>query len=256
MDTRYWGPSGWRLLHLISFSKTVDPKNVNAFFWTIPYILPCKYCRKSFSENIAKDPIDSADDAAKWLWRMHNKVNDKLRSQHLYRGEGPDPSFKAVQKVYEERLASGCSRTNFEGWEFLFCVAEAHPLSRQLRTSIPIQGHPAIETITDPLERNRWNVMEPEERLVYYTQFWKLLPTVLPFPEWTAAWKEASSLNSATCRKDCLKGLWGIRRHMEKELDLLNSTTYVGLCRELKAHRSGCGKSVRGKTCRKKKKAS
>jgi hypothetical protein len=255
MDTRYWGPSGWRLLHLISFSTTVDPKNLVPFFWTIPYILPCKYCRKSFSENILKDPIDTATSPAKWLWRMHNKVNAKLRGQHIHT-QRIDPTFSSVQKVYEERLETGCSRTAFEGWEFLFSVAEAHPLSRQLRTSVPIQGHPAVETIMDPLERNRWNVMDPQERLIYYTQFWKLLPSVLPFPEWTHHWQKASSLNDAMCRKECLKGLWAIRRHMEKDLELLNRTSYHSLCKELQSHRSGCGKSMRGKTCRKKQQVS
>jgi len=199
-----------------------------------------------------KEPIDDAASPAKWLWKMHNKVNAKLRTQHVGH-QTDDPSFKAVEDIYKERLASGCSRTIFEGWEFLFSVAEAHPLSRQMRASVPIQGHPPVETIVDPLERNRWNVMEPEERLVYYTQFWKLLPTVLPFPEWTTHWKKASSLNDAVCRKDCLKSLWGIRRHMETELELLNSTTYNSLCKELQRYKSGCAKSVRGKTCRKKK---
>jgi hypothetical protein len=251
MDTRYWGPSGWRLLHLISFSPTVDPKHLIPFFWTIPYILPCKYCRKSFSENMAKDPIDAAASPAKWLWRMHNKVNAKLRAQHVHTTQ-PDPTFSSVKTIYEQRLQSGCSRTAFEGWEFLFSVAEAHPLSRQLRTSVPIQGHPAVGTIMDPLERNRWNVMEPEERLVYYTQFWNLLPHVLPFPEWTHHWEKASSLNKALCRKECLKRLWTIRRHMEKELELLNRTSYDSLCKELQNNRSGCAKSMRGKTCRKK----
>jgi len=252
MDTRYWGPSGWRLLHLISFSEPADKKILNAFFWTIPYILPCKFCRKSFSESIEKDPIDTSSSPAKWLWRMHNRVNAKLRSQHLYKGVA-DPTFSAVEKIYDDRLASGCSRITFDGWEFLFSIAEAHPLSRQLRRSTAIQGHPAIESIVDPLERNRWNVMEPEERLVYYTQFWKLLPMVLPFPEWREIWTRASSMNNALCRKECLKGLWNIRRQMEKELDLLNQTTYDSLCKELKAYRSGCGASVRGKTCRKKR---
>jgi hypothetical protein len=254
MDTRYWGPSGWRLLHLISFSPTAEKKNLAPFFWTIPYILPCKYCRKSFSENIQQDPPEG--DLARWLWRMHNKVNAKLRQQHLYHGPAADPSFSSVKTIYQERLRSGCSRTAFDGWEFLFSVAEAHPLSRQLRTSVPIQGHPAIERISDPLERNRWNIMEPQERLIYYKQFWTLLPSVLPFPEWTHHWTKASSLNSAVCRRECINRLWSIRRYMEKELNLLNRTSYDSLCKELQNHRSGCGSSVRGKTCRKKRRVS
>jgi hypothetical protein len=204
---------------------------------------------------MSKEPIDTAESPAKWLWKMHNKVNAKLRAQHVGH-HTVDPTFRTVEEIYQERLDSGCSRTTFEGWEFLFSVAEAHPLSRQMRSSVPIQGHPPVETLVDPLERNRWNVMEPEERLIYYTQFWKLLPSVLPFPEWRTHWKAASSLNEALCRTDCLKRLWAIRRHMEKELELLNSTTYNSLCKELQRYKSGCAKSVRGKTCRKKKSSS
>lgn len=252
MDTRYWGPSAWRLLHLISFAATPkQSKHICAFFRTIPYILPCKYCRKSFSEYIAKDPIESTDSIPKWLWRMHNDVNAKLRRQHLHSKDETDPTFKSVKDVYTERLAAGCTRTNFEGWEFLFSVAEAHPLSREGRGGTPIKGHPAPEMVTDPLERNRWNLMEPEERLVYYTQFWKLLPRALPFTEWTTIWERSEG--GTGCRKLCLKYLWNIRRTMETELELLNRTTYNSLCKELQQYRSGCTTSVRGKTCRKKR---
>jgi hypothetical protein len=249
MDTRYWGPSGWRLLHLISFSTAPERQNVEAFFNTLAYVLPCKYCRKSFSENISKDPIEDADSIPEWLWRMHNRVNAKLRAQKLCTAR--NPSFQSVKDVYTERLDLGCTRTSFEGWEFLFSIAEGHPLSRQGRSSVPIAGHPALETLTDPLERNRWNVMTPEERMKPYRDFWTLLPKVLPFSEWSEAWKMSTA--AIANRKTLLKSLWSIRCELESKLELLNRTTYNSLCRELQSHRSGCAKSVRGKTCRKKR---
>ena len=249
MDTRYWGPSGWRLLHLITFSSA--PKDrVVAFMNTLPYVLPCKYCRQSLSEYMTEDP-PTADALPKWMWKIHNKVNAKLRTQHLCKTA--DPSFQSVKEIYTERLESGCTRTNFEGWEFLFSVAEAHPLSRGSKSSTPIKGHPAPETVVDPLERNRWNLMEPEERLVYYTRFWELLPSVLPFPAWRTIWKRHEGQWDTSCRKHCMKYLWTIRREMEKELELLNKTSYNSLCRDIQRHRSGCSASVRGKTCRKKR---
>lgn len=250
MDTRYWGPSGWRLLHLISFSDAPQRQNVEAFFNTLAYVLPCKYCRKSFSENIAKDPIEKADSIPEWMWRMHNRVNAKLRAQKLCTAR--NPTFQAVKGVYTERLEAGCTRTTFEGWEFLFSIAEGHPLSRQARASVPITGHPALETLTEPLQRNRWNVMTPEERMKPYREFWSLLPKVLPFSEWSAAWKGGSTTPTAN-RRDLLKHLWTTRCELESKLELLNRTTYNSLCRELQSHRSGCAKSVRGKTCRKKR---
>ena len=252
MDTRYWGPSAWRLLHLISFAaKPSNLKKVSAFFSTIPYILPCKYCRESFSEYLETDPI--SEPLSKWLWRMHKRVNAKLRSQ----GQtiDADPSFAAVEKIYTGRLELGCTRTNFEGWEFLFSVAEGHPLSRAAQASTPIVGHPPLETVTDPLEQNRWNILPVEDRWQYYSQFWKLLPDVLPFPEWTTSWKRAAPTTAPPCRTKCLKYTWTIRRHMEKDLDLLNRTTYSSLCKEIQDHKSGCSTSTsaRQKTCRKKR---
>lgn len=244
MDTRYWGPSGWRLLHLISFSDR-NREDVCAFFNTLAFVLPCKYCRQSFSDNIRKDPIEINDSIPRWMWRMHNKVNAKLRNQRLCKHE--DPSFQTVKRIYDERLESGCTRTVFEGWEFLFSIAEAHPLSRQGRASVPIQGHP--DAVTD-LEKNRWNLLTPEERMVYYNRFWELLPAVLPFKEWSAVWGTSPVPGN---RKDLLKHLWAIRCEMESKLELLNSTSYNSLCKELRHHRSGCASSVRGKTCRKKR---
>jgi len=254
MDTRYWGPSGWRLLHLISFGTTATP-DVCDFMRTLPYILPCKYCRKSLSEYMTDDPVDcNKKQLPKWLWRIHNDVNAKLRTQRI--PVEPDPSFENVETIYLERLASGCSRTTFDGWEFLFSIAEAHPLSRAAKTSVPIKGHPPIEEITEPFEKNRWNVMSPEDRLPYYNRFWELLPKVLPFPEWKEIWEEATQkFGTPSCRADCLKYLWFIRRHMEERLELLNQTSFNSLCKELRDNRSGCSTSSRGKTCRKKRKA-
>jgi hypothetical protein len=247
MDTRYWGPSGWRLLHLMSFSSTPNKDDVCCFFNTLAYVLPCKYCRKSFSENILKDPVTEAESIPKWLWRIHNRVNAKLRTQHLCKSN--DPSFQSVEKMYKERLAAGCTRTTFEGWEFLFSIAEAHPLSRQGRISVPIPGHPALEELGSPLEKNLWNVLTPEERMVQYTKFWTLLPKVLPFSEWSTEWKGGIP----GTRKGLLRYLWDIRCTLETKLELLNRTSYSSLCKELQHHRSGCSSSVRGKTCRKKR---
>ena len=248
MDTRYWGPSGWRLLHLISFAAPdLNQKDLCAFFNTLPYVLPCKYCRKSLTEYMQSDPaILGQTDFPRWLWRIHNDVNDKLKAQRLSNNE--TPPFKTVKAIYEGRLAAPCTRTTFEGWEFLFSVAEAHPMSIAGRNSEPIHGW---KESADPLERNRWNIMTPEERLPHYIRFWELLPKVLPFPEWRAVAHNCSP--GWTTRQDTLKTLWAIRCEMETKLELLNRTNYTSLCKELRHFRSGCSTSQRGKTCRRKK---
>jgi hypothetical protein len=114
------------------------------------------------------------------------------------------------------------------------------------RASEPIQG---AQESSDPLQRNRWNIMTPEERLPYYTKFWETLPLVLPFPEWRAV--AAKIKGDWSTRQESLKSLWAIRCAMESKLELLNRTSYSSICKELRLYRSGCATSKRGKTCRK-----
>lgn len=243
MDTRYWGPSGWRLLHLITFSHT---KATHTFFEMLPFVLPCKYCRASLSEYIIDDPVPVVSSALpKWLWRIHNCVNAKLRGQGL--PTAADPDFASVKKIYEERMALGCTRTTFEGWEFLFSIADNHPMTRSVRASAPLENAPPAAGL-NALEKNRWNLLTSEERLPFYEKFWANLPKVLPFPEWRHWLPIDTSKRSTT-----MSGLWKNRCKIEKDLELLNNTDYSSLCQELRSNRSGCNKKKRGKTCRKKR---
>jgi hypothetical protein len=252
MDTRFWGPSGWKLLHLITFAWHGNLVEVHDFFNTLAYVLPCKYCRANLSEHIITDPVEAANTPEKlqrWLWRIHNMVNAKLRTQHMCRYE--DPPFAETSRFYKERLAQGCTRTTFDGWEFLFSVADTHPMGRTGRNTTPLQGAPE-SAYTTPLLRNRWNVMDSEERLTYYKKFWTMLPGVFPFIEWRDVWAETDAHTWDT-RKETMTNLWKIRSAMEKKLDLVNRTDYSSLCKVLQTYRSGCSTSSRSKTCRKKR---
>ena len=250
MDSRYWGPSGWKLLHSITFSyKENKKKYYEDFFYVIAFLLPCKFCRKSYSGYITDDPIDvsSKENFTKWLWRIHNKVNEKLRSQNLCNYE--DPEFSFVKKMYTQKLIQGCSKVNFEGWEFLFSVVEGHPLSKLSKASIPFENSDNVE-INTPLLRNKFNVMEPNERVTYFKKFWELLPKVLPFNEWTESWNDKGVWDT---RAESLKNLYSIRCHLENTLELENKTKFSSLCKELRSYKSGCNKSKRSRTCRKKR---
>jgi len=246
MDTRYWGPSGWKLLHSITFSENLpSEKDYKDFFNAVAFVLPCKFCRKSYSTYISADPIEISP---KWLWRIHNCVNDKLREQRLCTYD--DPPYADVKKIYEEKLSQGCSKVHFEGWEFLFSVVEAHPLSKLSLGSKPFSEDDMSKK--SPLERNMNNSCSVDERMIYYKKFWKLLPSLLPFPTWRSLWKKYDSGQWDT-RKESLKNLYSIRCSLEKDLELQNKTKFSSLCKELRTYKSGCNKSVRSKTCRKKK---
>ncbi len=260
MDTRFWGPPGWRLLHAITFAYHPRDKEIfRSFFETLPFVLPCKYCRKSLTEYMEKDPLEPAlksqEALTRWLWRIHNEVNAKLRSQNL--STAPDPPFEKVRVFYRELLGTGCTQTEFPGWDFLFSVADLHPYSKAAKGSVPFEDAPPCNTIKDPLQRNRWNCMRPAERLPYYTQFWKAAGLVLPFEQWRTAWKRhaGSAVAPLKTREGTMKWLYTLRCGMEHDLQLLNRCQYSSLCKTLQTHRSGCSSSRNGKTCRRMKKS-
>jgi len=250
MDTRYWGPSGWKLLHTITFSYAPELKETyKEFFTTIAYILPCKHCRKSYTEYILQDPIDNESrlSMTQWLWRIHNMVNAKLRSQGLLKTK--NPTFLQVEDIYNKKLSEGCVNVNFEGWEFLFSTVESHPYSKLSLGSKPFDFNSDIIDTSDPLQQNMYNFMSAADKLKYFTKFWKLLPKVLPFPSWRSSWEKYDNLEWST-RQSSLENLYTIRCGLENDLKLQNKKCYRLLCKELRSYKSGCNKSKRTKTCR------
>jgi hypothetical protein len=256
MDTRFWGPSGWRLLHMISFSYTPekDKAAMRQFFEILPFVLPCKYCRSNLVKHYKALPLEPAlndrDSFTKWLYKIHGLVNETLRDQGQKIPE--DPPFSKVAEMYKERLAFGCSKTDFPGWEFLFSIVESHPLAYE-ETPLPLA--PPKQTLKTKKEMLEWNYLSGQCRFNYVCRFWKLLPHVLPFDEWRQIWKEEmkNCCNSMwKTRQSSRKALWEIRKTIEEKLVLLNKTTYHDLCKTLEYYKSGCAykQNKNTKTCR------
>lgn len=111
IDTRFWGPSGWDLFHRIAFHSK-NPTNV---LKNIAEVLPCKFCRKSTRKYVKENPYNA--NPGRWLYDIHNKVNDKLRSQCAddpkVINPGPDPSFKEVVAKYKTKPLTGIVGTDF-----------------------------------------------------------------------------------------------------------------------------------------------
>ena len=259
MDTRYWGPSGWIFLHQISFAynPATQKPAVRLLFEMLPFVLPCKFCRASLTEYMEEDPLEPAlqskETLSHWLWRIHNQVNSKLRKQGQQ--VAPDPPFESVESFYKDNLESGCTRVQFPGWEFLFSIAENHPLSRgSLNTSAMLDA-PTRSPGMSIHDLNRYNLFKPKERVPLYRKFWRAVGESLPFSEWRALWKRAESkahLQSKTAERwTLLKALWKVRCQMEETFELQGKTKFADLCVALAHHRSGCGKTTRAITCRK-----
>jgi hypothetical protein len=260
MDTRFWGPSGWSLLHQITFAyePSKQKKAAHQLFTMLPFVLPCKFCRASLTEYMEEDPLSPAvletrEALSEWFYRIHNQVNAKLRKQG--QPVADDPSFDSVRSFYLESLASGCTRTFFSGWNFLFSVAENHPLARTSLNSSPMPDAPQRSPGLSWDDLNRHNLLKPAERFRFYSRFWKVVGPCLPFSEWRDLWNSAErkvGLRKAVrTRSGLVRALWKIRCILETAFDLVNRTKFADLCDTLAEHRSGCSRSKRAITCRK-----
>ena len=217
------------------------------FLTVLPYTLPCKFCRSSLITYYEELPfeLESTKDLSTWMYKIHGKVNNKLRSQGQTIPK--DPSYSLVKKIYTERLHYGCTQTEFPGWEFLFSIIENQINDK---TSTPLPDAPPLNSIepSDHKTLLRWNYLDPTIRNDYICDFWTVLPKVLPFKEWRDVW---STHDGELCSTK--KSLWKIRCSIERELDLVNKTKFNDICTTLKNHRSGCSKSRNARTCRKKR---
>jgi hypothetical protein len=134
MDTRFWGPSGWQLYHLIAESyNDKKQEKYELFFNSIKFVLPCRFCRESATKFLTELPVHPAmkskNTLTKWLYDFHNLVNNKLRMQCKDDPKvicpPPDPSYEKVREVYNELLTNKPNAP--PGLDFLFCVAYNYP---------------------------------------------------------------------------------------------------------------------------------
>ena len=115
-----WGPPGWKFLHSVAHGYPESPSEFDtkngsppgttessykSFFNLIGRTLPCGLCRESYVEFVSVNPVraTSREDLTKWLWEIHNKVNDKLNRTYK------NSDFKSVTKTYESFRAK-CSK--------------------------------------------------------------------------------------------------------------------------------------------------
>lgn len=140
MNTKFWGPGLWIGLHSITFNYPVkiDSKNrehrerkryTKELFENLQFTLPCKYCRESFKDFLKQDPIgknlSGRPNLTRWLYRIHNLVNAKLRKQEL---EAVESKFKALMKsVQSGKKTSEQAHDELEEFAAKTMITEADP---------------------------------------------------------------------------------------------------------------------------------
>ena len=233
MDTRFWGPDGWKLLHSIAYNYPSHPsKNMKriykSFFTTLPYILPCIHCRNSLAQYYSELPIDtfldSNKDLFRWLYMIHNKVNLKLRNQRI--NKKSDPSLQSARKFYKTFVYTVNENNciNMPGLNFIYSIVFNYPQNKEGFENIRYRKH----------------------RI-----FFKLLDNVIPFNKFKKIYKqliENSKLDIILTKRSLLKKwFYGIDRSIKEKIDI-DCYSYKEKCKIIENYRAGCKK----KTCRKK----
>jgi len=216
VDTRYWGPSAWQLFHLIAFKS----RNPQAILLEMKEMLPCKFCRASTKEYVYDHPLKG--DAGKWLYEIHNMVNNKLRTQcaedPAVVNPGPNPTFEDVKKFY-----LSLKPTAVPGRDFLFSIASNYPEKPE------------------------------EEDMSRHRQFMEKLCEVYPFENLRKVFKtymEKSTPIPLQNRRVYMKWMYGLLKLLSREAKS-QLPTYRGYVARVQYYTSGCDKKTyRGITCR------
>jgi hypothetical protein len=240
MNTQFWGPDGWKLLHSVAqnYPKHPNPETVRLytnFYESIKYVLPCIYCRNSYAEYIEELPVreftKDRESMTRWMYEMHNKVNGKLRGQGLLHES--DPEYRDITHRYENYLkevnAGDCSC--FPGMLFIYCILFNFPLKKD-----------EIDAV----------------RYAHYILFFNYLVEIMPFGKIRELFKEFIArhpIENAMESRMTMKR-WGYKleaflykKHGKKCM------TYKERCLLIEMNRAGCSKiagSKKGKngTCR------
>jgi len=209
MDTRFWGPSGWELFHLIAFRSPHPDDVLNQ----MKDVLPCKYCRASTTQFVHDHPLRG--DPGKWLYEIHNMVNNKLRTQCAADPKvvnpGPDPKFEDIKSRY-----MAMKPTKVPGRDFLMAVA--------------------------------YNYKPERPRMAIQRTFLHSLAKVFPFDEYRDAFAEYIKEHEPTLssQRAYLKWMYGLLHAMSEDIP-----PYKDYVKHVAYYKSGCSKATyHGKTCR------
>jgi len=260
MDTRFWGPSGWKLLHLIAAEPAGDrAPAVLEWMELLEYVLPCKYCRASFHDYIRLQPLSLAmvkdsPTFSRWMYEIHNRVNGKLRGQGLL--TTPDPSWTSVKAEYTILHKGLCKSSPLLGWDFMTSVAFSTPTASY--KPVPMPDLPEqTEKKLDDATQNRYNLLSRSDRIRYLKRWWRLIPSILPCEAWRLAWSRALHSKEPPLdhgREAVMRWMWQMEDSVCGHLKCPRPhASRTAMNREVSAYESNCSKARRGKTCRSRK---
>ena len=115
MLTAVWGPNMWHFLHTMSFNYPIKPtnkdkRNYMKFIKSLQHVLPCRYCRDNFKNNLTTinfnmGVMKNRDTFSRWIYKLHNLVNKRLGKKNTL-------SYCEVRDRYEHFRARCLNKYN------------------------------------------------------------------------------------------------------------------------------------------------
>lgn len=165
MNTWIWGPPKWKFLHTLSFSPQVVTRyeEVTPFVESVQHVLPCVYCRDSYSTFLPQlqqrfGPLPAVIQQGKlslWMYALHDMVNAKLDRQlaeDMFQKEGVQVSADKITTLCRKRqITYECLTKRFiirpvqfcddDIWEFLEIFALNADATKGEMTAPRVAGH-------------------------------------------------------------------------------------------------------------------
>ena len=103
MQTAIFGPLFWGAIHMVSFNYPVKPTDeqkqaYHDWLMATGNVLPCRYCRENFKENVrcasTSNDYDSRDTFSRFCYRLRQKVNEMLKKDNHV-------TYEEVRDMYE-----------------------------------------------------------------------------------------------------------------------------------------------------------
>lgn len=99
MEKSFWGPSTWCMIHIIACSYQFNYVNsFKQFIQSLPFLLPCEYCRKHLQGNLQTLPLTETSlsnnkNLFMWTYFLHDLVNKQLKKK-------PSPAYPIAENYY------------------------------------------------------------------------------------------------------------------------------------------------------------
>jgi len=123
MHPEFWGPSGWKFLHSVTFQYPIKPTvndkaHYKEFFNSLKHTLPCEKCAYHYTAHLRKFPIDSAletrEKLVRWLINVHNEVNKSLGKREYF--------YEEVIDIYKDEMDGVLGRVSITNTLLLIII--------------------------------------------------------------------------------------------------------------------------------------